>query len=235
MQKITFILLYMLAVLGFQPATAQTLDEVIGNYLTAMGGKEKMMSLNTVKIQGTLNVQGTDISIVVTRKHLVGSRSDISVMGTENYQIVTPDKSSVFMPVQGQSAPEAMPDDQLKFAVNQLDLQGPFINHKEKGTTVELVGKETVDGMDCNKLKVVFKNGALVYYFIDTKTNRICKTNTKTAINGEEVDLSTTYTNYKQNADGFWFPYTSTNMRGETNYDKIETNIAVDNSIFKVN
>ena len=48
------------------------------------------------------------------------------------------------------------------------------------------------------------------------------------------MEIETTYSNYKQNADGFWFAYTVTSsVQGETNYDKIETNIAVDESIFK--
>ena len=55
----------------------------------------------------------------------------------------------------------------------------------------------------------------------------------KRTINSEETDIETTYSNYKQNADGYWFPYTISGIQGETNYDSIETNITIDPSIFK--
>lgn len=225
--------IFILTLVFAQFAQAQTVDDVISKHIEAMGGKEKLLSLTTVKLSGSFNVQGTDVSIIITRKHLVGSRADISVMGTENYQIVTADKGSVFMPIQGQSTPQDMPDDQLKMGQTLLDVQGPFLNYKEKGNSVTLAGKETVDGTECYKLNVTFKNGNKTDYYISTKDNRVYKTSTKLTINGEETDVETVYSNYKQNAGGYWFPYTTTSSRGETNYDSIESNIAVDDSIFK--
>ena len=225
--------LFVIALVMVQFAQAQTVDDVIDKYVAAMGGKDKMMSMTTLRMTGAFNIQGNDVNIVSTRKHLVGLRMDITVMGTENYQIITPTKGTAFMPVQGQSSPEDINEDQLKAGVNQLDLQGPFLNYKEKGNTVTLAGKETVDGAECYKLSVTFKNGVKATYFIDSKTYRINKLVSKIMQNGEETDSETTYSNYKQNADGFWFPYTNVSSRGETNYEKIETNIKVEDTIFQ--
>jgi hypothetical protein len=233
MKKLKPILFLFGTLMAFNTLMAQTVDEIIDKYTTAMGGKEKMMSLNSFRMEGNLNVQGTDVSLIVTRQHLVGSRADISVMGTENYQICTPTKGWVFMPVQGQSAPEEMADDQFKASLNQLDLQGPFLNYKEKGNTIELAGKEKLDSGECFKLKVTYKNGSKTDYWINSKTYRIDKTSAKVMVNGEEMDVATTYSNYKQNADGYWFAYTTSSIRGETNFDKVDTNIKVDESIFK--
>jgi hypothetical protein len=47
------------------------------------------------------------------------------------------------------------------------------------------------------------------------------------------MDIVTSYSNYKQNADGYWFSYTSTGMQGTTDFSKIDTNVTVDDSIFK--
>ena len=225
--------IFILVLVFAQFAQAQTVDDVINKYIDAMGGKEKMMSLNTVKMSGSFNVQGIDVAVTITKKHMIGTRADFSINGTENYQIVTADKGSVFMPIQGQAAPEPMSDDQLKMGQTQLDVQGSLFNYKEKGNDVVLAGKETIDGTECYKLNVTFKNGNKTNYYISSKDNRICKTSTKMTINGEEADVETTYSNYKQNAGGFWFAYTTVSTRGETNYDSIETNIAVDDSIFK--
>jgi hypothetical protein len=221
------------AIVFTQCAHAQTADDVIDKYITAMGGKEKLASLKTIKIEGNLNVQGTDVAMVITKKHLVGMRVDISVMGTQNYQVLTPAKGTIFMPVQGMSEPTTMPDDQFKAMQPQLDLQGNLVDYKDKGTAVELLGKEKADNEDSYNLKVTFSSGVITNYYISATTSFIIKTSGKRVINGEEMDVTTSYSNYKQNEDGYWFPYTTTNMQGTTDYSKIDTNVAVDESIFK--
>ncbi|MEI8058742.1 MAG: hypothetical protein WCG67_01190 [Ferruginibacter sp.] len=233
MKPLMILGLFIMVMVFAQFAHAQTADDVVNKYIAAMGGKEKITSLKTVKLEGNLTVQGTDVVLVITKKHMVGMRMDISVMGTENYQILTPSKGTVFMPVQGMSEPTPMPEEQLISGQSQLDLQGSLVDYKDKGTAIELVGNEKVDGEDCYNLKLTFKSGVVTSYYISTKTSFVIKTNGKRLINGEEMEIATTYSNYKQNADGYWFPYTTTNMQGTTDYSKIDTNVAVDESIFK--
>ena len=225
--------LFVIAMVMVQFAHAQTADEVVDKYIAALGGKEKLMSLKTVKMEGSMSVQGADLAITSTRSHMVGIRLDIDVMGTSNYQVANTTKGAAFWPVRGQDAPEPMEPEQFKSAQNQMDLQGALCNYKEKGTTVELLGKETVEGAETNKLKITYKNGIVVNYLIDTKTNRLVKSTGKTTANGQEVDIETGYSDYKQNADGYWFPYSVTNMQGTISYDKISTNVPVDESIYK--
>ena len=222
-----------MALITPQFAGAQTVDEIVAKNITAMGGREKLASLQTVKMEGNLTVQGTDISMVIVKKHMVGMRADISVMGTENYQIITPQKGTMFMPMQGMTEPTPIPDEQLKSAKLQLDLQGPLMDYQQKGTTIEMAGKEKVDGEDCYHLKLTYKNGITSDYYISATTYYIIKTSGKRIINGEEMDVTTSYSNYKQNADGYWFAYTTVNMQGQTDFSKIDTNVPVDEGIFK--
>ncbi len=216
-----------------QFAQGQTVDEIVDKYIGAMGGKEKLMSLKTLKLEGTLNAQGYDLSITTIRSHMAGFRMDIEVGGTSNYQVANTTKGSAFWPARGKTEPEDMEPDQFKSAVNQMDLQGALCNYKEKGHTVELIGKETVDGAEAYNLKVSFKNGLVSNYFIDGKTGRLVKTMVKVKVNGEMTDIATTFADYRQNADGYWFAYSVTTPQGTIVYDKISTNIPVDESIFK--
>ncbi len=233
MKPIIIFCLFIMVMVFAQFAQAQTVDEIIDKHTAAMGGKEKLGTLISVRKEGSMNAQGADVGIVNTALDGVGYRVDFAVMGTQNYQITTAAKGSVFMPIFGQSSPQDMPDDAFKASQIYLDLKGFFINYKEKGTKVEFTAKETIDGVECYKLIATFKNGNTTNFFIDTKNDRLYKTTTKGSANGEAVDVFTTYSNYKQNADGYWFAYTTTNERGDINYDKIETNIKVDQSIFK--
>jgi hypothetical protein len=227
------LIIFILLIVFAQFAKAQTVDEIINKHIAALGGKEKLLSLKTLRMQGNLNVQGTDVEITLTKLHLIGSRADITVMGSANYQIVTPAKGTAFMPVQGMNEPMDMPDEQFKVGQTQLDIQSALLDYKEKGTAVELQGTEKVTGEDHFKLKLTFKNGITTTYFISSKTYLLTRATGKRTINGELTDIETAYSNYKQNADGYWFPYTTSGIQGETNYDKIETNIAVDAGIFK--
>ena len=212
-----------------QCATAQTVDDIAKLNMDAMGGAEKIASLKTLKMEGTLNTQGVDVSITSTTAHLKGIRVDIEVMGTSNYQVANTTEGWVYMPVMGMSTAQKMDDDQFKAAQNQMDLQGFFLNYKEKGTIIELAGKD----VDAYKLNITYKNGIKKTVFIDVKTNRIIKSLGKTKINGEDTETETTMSDYKQNADGYWFPYSDSTIQGTTIYDKISTNVTVDEGVFK--
>lgn len=221
--------LFLTALAVGQCATAQTVDDIAKLNIEAMGGAEKITSLKTLKMEGTMNVQGADVSITTTTAHLKGIRVDIEVMGTSNYQVANTTEGWVYMPVMGMSTAQKMEDDQLKAAQNQMDLQGTFLNYKEKGTNIELAGKES----DAYKLNVTYKNGVKKTIFVDVKTNRIIKSLGKAKINGEETEMETIMSDYKQNADGYWFPYSVSTMQGTTIYDKISSNVVVDEGIFK--
>ena len=225
--------LFIIALVMVQSAQAQTADDIIDKYINALGGKAKLVTLNSVKMTGSLSVQGTDVAVTVTKLHNVGVRSDFEVMGTSNYQIIAVNKGVTFMPIQGMSSPTDMTEDQIKAGQTQLDVQSVLLDYKTKGTTVELAGTEKIGDEDNYKLKITFKNGVVTNYFIGSKNFRLNKSSAKRNVNGEDVEVETTFTNYKQNADGYWFSYTNGTMQGEINFDKIETNIKVEESLFK--
>lgn len=212
-------------------ASAQTADEIIAKYIAAMGGEAKLKSIQTVKSEGSLSTQGMDIPITITRKHNTGMRVDMEIMGTNNYQIFTMDKGWVFMPIQNQTEPMEVPAEQIKSVKSQLDLSGALVDYKAKGYKVEYLGTEKVDGNDAYKLKVD-KDGTLQTYFIDSKTNFIVKVLSTANVNGEDIEMENSFSDYQQTADGYWFPYSNTTMQGTIVYSKITVNEAVDDKIF---
>ena len=232
MKKLLAFAFFAVLLVTAHSTTAQTVDDIIAKHLTALGGKEKLLTLNTIKMVGSMSVQGADVTLTTTRQNIVGSRTDIEVMGTSNYQIVTAAKGTVFMPIQGMTEPQPMPAEQFKSSQAQLDIQSPFLNYKEKGNTVELDGTEKIGGEDNYKLKVTFKNGLVTTYFIGSKNNMVNKTKGKRIVNGETTDVETTFSDYKKNADGYMFAYAASSTNGDISFDKIETNVKVDPSIF---
>ena len=214
---------------------APTADDIIAKNIDAMGGAAKITTLTSVKMSGSMSANGMDIPVTITKVHNKGMRLDLDIMGTNNYQIMTPDKGYLFFPIQQMTEPKEMDADMVSSAQPQLDIQGgSLFNYKDKGTTVELVGTEKVEGAQAYHLKATMKGGKVTQYWIDTKTNRIIKTSSKAkGPDGNEMDYETVYSDYKQNADGYWFPYTVATPNGPLTFDKIESNVTVDDSIFK--
>lgn len=121
----------MLALSGFF-VSAQSVDEVISKNIEAMGGKDKIGALKSIKMTGSMNVQGTDISLTLVKLHMIGMRMDIEAMGTSNYRIANNTKGWIFMPVMGMAAPKEMDTDEFNTSINQMDIQGNLFNYKEK-------------------------------------------------------------------------------------------------------
>lgn len=227
--KTIFIASFMMAAVG---VSAQNVDVIVQKHIDAMGGMDKLNALKTVKMEGNLNVQGTDVAIVMTKKHQEGLRMDMEIMGSSNYQLANKTKGWVFMPIMGQTEPTEMTPEQFAVVNSQLDLQGTLVNYKAKGITLELVGTEKVENNDAFKMKVT-RDGKVSHIFVDAKTFFVVKTTSKAAGPEGEMEVESGFADYKQNADGFWFPYSLTSANGTIVFDKITTNLAVDNKLFE--
>ncbi len=214
--------------------SAQTADEIVAKNIEAMGGAAKLASLTSVKMTGTMSAQGQDFPITFTTVHEKGVRIEFEIMGTSNYYLANADKGFVFMPIAQMPEPKEMEADQYSSFVKQMNLQGAFMNYKEKGTKIELAGTEKIDGAEADKLKATNKEGKTTTYFIDKKTSRLLKTiSSGKGPDGTEMEMETTFSDYKQNEGGYWFAYSSTTPNGPLTFEKIETNVKVDESIFK--
>lgn len=236
MKKLQMGIFAVAAMLGVQSIKAQTADEVVDKYVTALGGKEKLLTLKSVKKTGSINVQGTDVNLTVTVVQGVGSRNDISVPDNgEGFQIINTAKGWDFMPFMGQASPEEVSAEKLKSSQGLLDVQGVLFNYKEKGSQAELLGKENVEGSEVYKIKLTNKLGIVSTLFIDTKTNYLVRSiTTSKGSNGDE-NTEVTYSDFKKTDEGYVFAFSQAIDRGTIIFSAIETNKPVDEKIFTVN
>jgi hypothetical protein len=215
-------------------ANSQTLDEIIAKNIEAMGGKEKLLALNTMVMEGSMTFNGQSLPVKVTQVHNKASRFEITINGMLNYVIQTKDSGWTFFPIQGQTKPEAMPEATLKELSDQLDIQSILLNYKEKGHTVELEGKDDVEGTECFKIKVVTKSGMQQTFYIDPANYYIIKVVTKTKANGQEREQAQNFSDYKKLDNGYVFPFSLTGFGpGELKITKVDINPKIDDSLFK--
>ena len=55
---------------------AQTADEVIAKYITAIGGADKWSKVQSLKVEGQMEVQGIAIPFTMQGVHMKGNRVD---------------------------------------------------------------------------------------------------------------------------------------------------------------
>ena len=234
MKKTLLFSLLIVASFSFATVKAQTANEIVAQYIQAIGGADKLKTIQTVIMEGTLTAQGMEIPVKSYAMHNYGLRQNFDVMGMSNYTIVRKDSGWSFIPVMGQQAPEAMTADVLKFTENSLDLQSEFIDYIAKGHTIELLGKEDVDGTECFMVKITYKNGENATYYFDPSTYYAIQKKQKASVNGQETEAVTKLSNYTKTAEGFVFPMSieGGGMPGILTLTKVEINKPVDEAMF---
>lgn len=220
------------------PGKAQTADEIVDKYVKAIGGAENWRKVNSMTSEGNMTVNGTEVAVTATVLNGKGMRQNISVMGMTGYRIMTPTGGWNFMPFQGQQKPEPVTEETAKEDADQYDAQGSLVDYKTKGHTVELVGKEDIEGTDCHKLKITHKSGKTETMYIDPASFLAIRSVTKQKANGQETDVTTSLSNYKKLPEGILIPMSvsvpiAPGMNANFTITKVEVNKPVDESIFK--
>jgi outer membrane lipoprotein-sorting protein len=238
MKRYSMISLFLVcAVMLAGTVQAQTVDEVVGKYIDAIGGKENWKKVNSMKMEASLSVQGMDVPINIYQINNKAMRTDYTVMNMTGYTIVTMDSGWNFNPMQGQSKPEPMTADELNLQKDNLDIQGDLLDYKDKGHKVELLGKEDVDGTECIKLKLTRKSNNETVYFIDPSNYYVIRTVSKIKVNGQEVEQKANLSNYQKLPEGILIPFTMENAGAPAPImiKKAEINPTIDPSLFKIN
>jgi hypothetical protein len=217
-------------------AFAQTADEVIDKHYEAIGGKDNWRKVSSMKMEATVSTQGMDIPITIYQVHNKAMKQEINVMNMMGYVIMTTEGGWNFLPFMGQTAPEPMTADDLEVGKESLDIQGELLDYKAKGHSVELLGKEDVDGTECYKLKLTRKSGRGITFLIDTKTNYVVRTIIKVKANGQEVDQTQNFSNYQKQAFGVVLPLSLENsaLPAPLVVGKVEVNPTIASSVFEV-
>ncbi|AUC15944.1 outer membrane lipoprotein-sorting protein [Tenacibaculum sp. SZ-18] len=231
---IVFTLLFSLS------AYAQTAEEIINNYIENIGGKEKLEQLKGVQMIGNMKMQGMEIpfemlstkdgkqlvSIELQGNKMVWSAFDGKTSWQRNQMTMDAEKSDNEATQNLKNELEQFPD--------------PFLNYKEKGYTVELIGKETIDGTETFKIKLTKKpvliNGELTpnitnYYF---DTENFVPIVTESQVNQGPMKgqtVKSTLSDY-QEVDGLYFPFSIGSQFQTMEFKEIKLNPEVDAASF---
>ncbi len=222
------------------PVWAQTAEELVAKNIEAKGGLEKIKAIKTLKMQGRMQQGSFVIRVGVAAKPPNLIRQAITIQGMTQIQAYDGSIGWQISPFQGRKDPEMLGEDDLRDLVDQSDFYGPLVDCKSKGNTVEYLGHEAVDGDDALRLKVTLKNGDIINYYLDPDTFLEIRTELTEFIRGSVKETVTNLGSYKQVA-GVYFPFSlevgpkgNPQPGAKVKFDKIEANLGLDDSEFKM-
>jgi hypothetical protein len=220
-------------------ARALTADELIARNLEARGGAEKIAAINTVKMSGIMKIGDFELTTVSYVARDQGFRSEGSLQGFTIVQAYDGSQGWQIQPFEGRRDAEKMSDDDAGSLADQMAVEGVLLSAKRKGSAVTSLGTEDLDGTLAYKLRVVEQDGDEYTYFLDPDTFLEVKMVEKRRLRGAEQEFEYELGDYERVA-GVYFPLSieisvrGSPQRQQINYDKIEANVPVEASIFKM-
>jgi len=228
------------------PNQAQTADEIVEGYLEAIGGVDKLKSIEGVKTTLNVSQMGMEIPMEIVRMKDGRTITSMSLQG-QTYHQQTYDGETLWGHNMMTQQPEKMDAEMTaNFKLSTNDFPNEFVDYKEKGYTVELVGKETLDGTETFKIKVI-KEPIMVdgkqeddipFYYFDTENMvPLAMTAEVKAGQGKGMIQKISFSDY-QEVDGIYFPHSmSVGAEGQPTtvpmtITKIELNPTVEASSF---
>jgi hypothetical protein len=225
-----------------QPSPAPSPQEIVNKYLQAMGGKEKLQSINSLYQEGIAVLgSGMQLSSRSWRVYDRVYRQEVVMPAGKIVIVVTPKQGWSAGPGTG-GAFKPLTDVQFKSLRPEIDPGGPLVDYGAKGNKIELAGKDTVGGEPCVRLKVSFPLGGSITYSVAARTGYILRASHSggkilgTILPGSgpggppDGEVVTDYSDYKVIPGGYVFPHTIvlSPYGAKVQIGKIEVNGAVD-------
>lgn len=222
------------------PVSAQTLDEVVAGHVAARGGRERLAAIQSLRMSGRATA-GPGREALVSRevKRPGRIRTEFVYQGMTAVYVFDGQRGWQIAPFAGSFAPEPMPEEAARLALEQADIDGPLVDWKAKGHRVELVGREKRAEREVLVLELALAGGAARRLFLDASSLLLVRMESTRSVRGREVALETAYSDYREVA-GVLFPHaietTARDRPGRLSVrvESIEANPPLDDARFEL-
>jgi hypothetical protein len=216
-------------------------DEIVASNLAARGGRERLQALRSIRETGTVTASGGRVARVVREIKRPGLfRLEFSYQGTTSVFAHDGKGGWQVAPLQGQLEPQAVaPEADAAGGVDQRDIEGPLVNWREKGHSVELVGRETLPTGEAFKLKLTLAGGAIRYDYVDVASRQVVRSDVTRTVRGRPVQVEMTFSDFRE-VGGLVFPHLiETHVKDRPQViriavEKIELDPDLDDAIFQL-
>lgn len=218
-------------------AVAQNGKEIVEQYLENTGGKKNWEAVTSKTLEGTIKMGHMTFSTQIYQKPPDWQRAEMEVQGVKIIQAYDGKNAWMVNPMEnGDRAPHRMPED-LASEFKDQSFDSEFLNYKKKGHTIDLEGKEEVEGVEAYKIKLTKENGEVEYHFFDTENYLPVMMRSKVIggpFAGQDTEM---FLGNFQEVKGLVFPfYLKTKINGqdiqEITFDNIRINEEMPDSLF---
>jgi hypothetical protein len=237
---ISFVSAALTVPVGFaQNENQATVDQLVSKNIEAKGGADALNALRTLRLSGKMLVRQGQIELVYlqTKKQPDEVRDEASLQGMTQIEAYDGKEGWRVSPFFGRKDPERMSADDVKALIEDTEIDGPLVDWNKKGSTVEYLGTEDVDGTPAHKLKVVRKNGDVSFVYLDPDHFLEIRVVTGRMRHGAYEEVETDLGDYEK-AGGVFVPTSiESGHKGSQDkqriiIDKVEANVPVDDTIF---
>lgn len=215
---------------------AQSVDDVIAKNLQAKGGVGLLKGTTSVRTVATASTPNGEVTITSTSKRPNLMRNEIS--GAGQNLVIGFDGTTAWVAPEGMPA-QAMPaGPQTEMMKQSSQIDSPLLDYRAKGMKVELAGTESEGERKLHHLVLTPKSGPRMHYFIDAATGLESRMVMESDEGGQLTRMEIRFSDFRT-VDGRTVPFTTTQVvngkeAGQLKFEKIEFNVALDDSIFRM-
>lgn len=181
-----------------------TADQVLANYIKAIGGKASIDKLQDVTVTSSATVQGMQLQLVHKQQAKGNYMQELSMNNNPMQRLtIAGDKGKVEVPMQGVN--KELTADEVKMQRLEADLF-PMLHYAKMGIKPELTGIEKVDGQDAYLVEVKVTEEQKTVHYFDKATGLRVKTVTNIPTPQGVMTQTSTFKDYKD-VNGVKFPY----------------------------
>jgi len=179
-----------------------TVDEIVAKNLAARGGLDKLRGLQTMKMTGTINVQGMDMPLTVMTKRPNLLFQEMTMQGQRMVSAFDGAKVWAINPMLG-PGPRELTGQQADMIRDQASFDGPLVNYKDRGDTLEMAGSADLGGAKAWKLKLTRKiGGRSMFIYVDADTGLEKQWSATVDQSGMTIDVDTVMLDYQPTPEG---------------------------------
>ncbi len=213
---------------------ALTADDLVSRNIKARGGMARLAGIKTLRTTYATEEDGKPVQLIEVRKRPNLLRRDITFQG--NTIIFAYDGKTAWQSSSQAKGPSPVPAELALELKEEADFDGSMVNYKEKGSTVELVGKEKSGAKGVYNLKATSKEGHVVHVYLDAGNFLEVKETGSYKKAGKPVDYVTLSKDYRP-VQGILFPFLVEQKENDeenqvVHVKKIEPNVRIVDSFF---
>ncbi len=217
--------------------SAQSADDVIKDYLSAIGGKSKLNKITSMKMKAEISSDMFEGNAVITVLNGKGFKLDLDVMGMQIETCFTDTEGWSTDPMAGSVVD--MPEEQYKMGKGAIYIAGPYDSYKDLGYTAELVGRADIGGVNTYQVRLNMDGTDMsTDHFFDPDSHLLIRTVAVVENQGMEMETVTDYKDYKEVDGGIKVAHIQEvdyggQMSMTNKTVSVEVNVPVDPAIFE--